>query len=515
MKTNVSASRCFIKAALLFSLVFLMSNLFLAQGNNIHTFATSQTNAVSAPCLGCSIQNPQNAVGNDPINYSSLKMGIGLLGKVEQTLIFPAISLQKLAIYVGTGNGELTAALLSAATIETMNGNVSNGDSRIIDSQILTINTWSDNYGVIQFRPTKPYDRVKISLNAGVLSLNRELRIYEAKQSAFVTSCTSLPGEPYLYYSFDGTVNDQIKETIHNYDLIPSPLNIGPPTFLDSLICGKALKDMILLESGGFNVSMKREKTISFWANTNGKLQLTIFDTGIVMTPDSLKITALSPDHAISKSISAYNPTSPELHHYSITTLPKFRTSMERILCEQQGGTQEGCSKPTEVAISIYVDGVIWSSFPIILQPDTNTSGLDNIKVAVVLPNHAIIDELLVYDEILSTAILRTLPCAYNLPQNCPSGNPTPSVSAMKTTPAENILTLSPNPTTGRITLDGNIPITGAEIFVNNTFGKEVYHEKLDSKTFDLPATLSGGVYILTLQTKDKKVYTRKIILTR
>ncbi|MDN3695152.1 T9SS type A sorting domain-containing protein [Chryseobacterium tructae] len=74
---------------------------------------------------------------------------------------------------------------------------------------------------------------------------------------------------------------------------------------------------------------------------------------------------------------------------------------------------------------------------------------------------------------------------------------------------------MSPNPTSGQITLDGNILMIGSEISIRNTSGTEVYHSLFRSKTFDLPSSLPAGVYMLTLQTKDKKVYTRKIILNR
>lgn len=89
------------------------------------------------------------------------------------------------------------------------------------------------------------------------------------------------------------------------------------------------------------------------------------------------------------------------------------------------------------------------------------------------------------------------------------------SATAMKTVSAEKVLTVFPNPTAGQITLEGNIDFTDADIFINNTFGKEVFRSKFRSKTIDLPSTLPAGVYLLSVQTKDKETYTQKIILTR
>ncbi|QPQ53847.1 T9SS type A sorting domain-containing protein [Chryseobacterium indologenes] len=77
------------------------------------------------------------------------------------------------------------------------------------------------------------------------------------------------------------------------------------------------------------------------------------------------------------------------------------------------------------------------------------------------------------------------------------------------------MLTLSPNPTTGLITFGGNISLEDTEVFVSNTFGTEVFRTRLTSKIIELPQTLPDGVYILNLQTKDKKTFTRKVFLRR
>ncbi|WP_410492603.1 T9SS type A sorting domain-containing protein [Chryseobacterium sp. c4a] len=76
-------------------------------------------------------------------------------------------------------------------------------------------------------------------------------------------------------------------------------------------------------------------------------------------------------------------------------------------------------------------------------------------------------------------------------------------------------VTVSPNPSNGQIHLDGNTILTDSNITIANTSGKEIYRSKSTSKTFDLQTTLPAGIYILNLQTKDKKIHSRKIILTR
>lgn len=63
----------------------------------------------------------------------------------------------------------------------------------------------------------------------------------------------------------------------------------------------------------------------------------------------------------------------------------------------------------------------------------------------------------------------------------------------------------------GQITLDKNIPAEGSEVTLTNTSGKEVYRSKLQSNTFE--TNQPKGVYIMTLQTKEGKAYSRKIII--
>jgi len=74
---------------------------------------------------------------------------------------------------------------------------------------------------------------------------------------------------------------------------------------------------------------------------------------------------------------------------------------------------------------------------------------------------------------------------------------------------------LFPNPTTGQVTLRGDIDFADADIFISNTSGREVFRLKFKSKTIDLPDTLPAGIYMFTVQTKDGQAYTQKAILTR
>ncbi|MGG5208923.1 T9SS type A sorting domain-containing protein [Chryseobacterium sp. MIQD13] len=77
--------------------------------------------------------------------------------------------------------------------------------------------------------------------------------------------------------------------------------------------------------------------------------------------------------------------------------------------------------------------------------------------------------------------------------------------------PLANILAYSKN---GQITLGGNVPLEGSEVTLRNASGKEIHRSILKSKTFEMSSPQPEGIYILTIETKDKKVYSRKIRIT-
>lgn len=72
--------------------------------------------------------------------------------------------------------------------------------------------------------------------------------------------------------------------------------------------------------------------------------------------------------------------------------------------------------------------------------------------------------------------------------------------------PLMNITAHSQN---GQITLGGNVPLEGSEVTLYNTSGKEVFRSRLRSNTFE--PKQPGGVYIMNIQTKEGKTYSRKI----
>jgi len=61
----------------------------------------------------------------------------------------------------------------------------------------------------------------------------------------------------------------------------------------------------------------------------------------------------------------------------------------------------------------------------------------------------------------------------------------------------------------GQVSLGGNVPVEGSEVTLFNIYGKEVFRSTLKSNTFE--PRQPEGVYIMNVQTKEGKTYSRKI----
>ncbi|MCP1298456.1 T9SS type A sorting domain-containing protein [Chryseobacterium sp. S0630] len=181
MKFNLfSGSPSSLKAGLMALFLFSASTMSMAQ-NRIYAHAQS-SGVFGVACLGCRIDNPLNAVGDNEDDYSTMILGTVLLGGIQQTLIFPDLRADtRLVVGIGTDNIPLSVQLLSGVTLETMNGGTSNEDRRTIDVSLLKLGA-TPNRGTVEFKPTKPYDGIRIGLTGGVLSLGGGFRIYYAYQ---------------------------------------------------------------------------------------------------------------------------------------------------------------------------------------------------------------------------------------------------------------------------------------------------------------------------------------------
>ncbi|CAH0149854.1 T9SS type A sorting domain-containing protein [Chryseobacterium sp. Bi04] len=651
MKTHVLIGHCLVKTVLLALFLFMINPSAFAQTK---TYANSQTNQVYGICLNCGIQNSENAVGNNEDNFATFLIPLGVAARIEQTLNFPATdpSLKKIVIGIGTSESLLSVQLLAGVSIETFNGNTSNNDYKIVNNDLLKVGFTNPSKGTIEVTTTQPFDRVKISLNAGLLNLNGGLRVYYAyktvddkvyvnseshlafgepcpecvenpqnalgpnendymklrkkpgvidvqqdlyfpavktftkvvigigtdtpplssslnglgihilqngstpfdermrpeikidplnpgrgtiefwtslpydgirlnlymnhlriyyayQESLHLNACSHVPFNPFYYFSFNGNTNS----TVPGFNFSSSSI----PVYKSDMICNQALTSLsppYTLESPEIPASLLTgDISISFWASINEGdkdipnpddpdetipptgpqpfLTMDAFGQKINISPKIIKVGMDADEPQIEKQNFPNH-----FVHYTLV-LKENPDNTDGGACLYINGVLGGETDDEDV------DCITWN------QADRNTH--KKIKLAL---DRAQVDELIIYNRALNPGEIRTLANSYERP-NSSSANSVSNTDAMRTIPAEETLTISPNPTTGTVTLDGKILLADSDISIRNTSGMEVYHAKITSKTFDLPSTIPGGVYLLILQTKDKKVHTRKIIVTR
>ncbi|WP_160138717.1 T9SS type A sorting domain-containing protein [Chryseobacterium sp. c4a] len=479
--------------ALLFTLLFLTGILPYAQDK---VYASSQTNQTTGVCLLCSIQNPQNAVGNNENDYAVLKIPIGVLATIKQTLIFPAPInnyFAKIIVGIGTANANLSIDKIKKVHVETFIGTVSNNDYQEIGSDMLKIGQ-DPKKGTIEFTPKKPFDRVRIYLSNGLLDVGDEFRIYYTYHiPSDYTTCSPPPFSPLVHIPFNGSLKNT--PTSEANDFIPNnPSNI---TYRNNMACGNSFYSSVgegLTVKDASGSIFQDRNSIAFWVLGDDNSPDQYFDLmsnyiEFRLTKDSIKV---RPFVESNNPPSIVIPNSAnQLNHYVITRNATNSTKEITTCLYKNGHKVSPCS-------STY-----YSDYP----PFTLYRSI-SIKGAQ-------IDEYLLYRDALTEEQVLELYCSYSKSQGCSPSSSLAPATKLKITPEDEQLIISPNPTTGQITLGGNVLLLDADIAITNTSSKEVYHSKFSSKTFDLPATLPGGVYILTLKTKQGRSYSKKVLLTR
>lgn len=470
-------------------------------------------------------------MGSNEDDYSSFKIGIGVIGKIEQTLIFSGSITNKVIIGIGTASIPISVALLQGVTIETFIGNYSNNDSQTISSSTLKLGSQA-NKARLEFSPTKHYDRIKITLNGGLLNLNEELRIYYAYiLTPPAPMCSPLIQSPLPihYYSFDGNT----KDSISNFNLTNPFTAIFPLEYENNMVCNKGLKKD---HNNGIGtdlktIPLKDPRTVSFWGRVgttsnqpSAFINMYFYGKAIKITPNNIFINPTSDS-------TQPNPTFP----YDKGTFFKLSDNHSNLNLYTIVFRGDPISVPSNIPkelenfykerypdqVCLYING-----FPAFMPATPDDIYFPNqIHCTHWEPNYSEnqggfgfsfnesqIDELLIYDKAFNSMEVFELMRKYERPFSIPSPTVTESVRSSVT---DEILTVSPNPTMGQITLNGNVLLLDSNISIRTPSGTEVYHSRFRSNTFNLPTNLPEGIYILTVQTKDKKVYTRKIILKK
>lgn len=162
-------------------LVCLFLLAFTVKGQAQRTFASSQnTGSTGVLCLGCSVTNAANADDLNLETYSTLNVTVGLAATTYQELIFPSAVAANTPVTVKLGSGDnlLSLTALGAISIQAYNGTTAVGPPTAASSLISVLS--NNNQYELTITTGSAYDRVRVTLNGGIVGALSSLYLYEA-----------------------------------------------------------------------------------------------------------------------------------------------------------------------------------------------------------------------------------------------------------------------------------------------------------------------------------------------
>jgi gliding motility-associated-like protein len=152
-------------------------------------FASSSTIDVNggALCVGCGIDNPNNAVDADLTNFSHMHIVAGIAGSyVAQSLIFSdhgAVG-DTVTIALNFPAAIISAGLLNRISIASFNGATNNGDAIFLNNNAIQVQVLANGTSaLIKFAPQAAFDRVVVTLSSALVGVNNTLDVlYASKQ---------------------------------------------------------------------------------------------------------------------------------------------------------------------------------------------------------------------------------------------------------------------------------------------------------------------------------------------
>ena len=200
MKTFTCVARYVLTLCLLlFS--FLNSN---AQ----RIYATSQDAGASGLlCVNCTVSNPGNSVDASVETYSTINVTVGLAAETYQELIFssaPVAANTPVTVKLGTGNNLVSATALGGIILQAYNGTTAVG-APVAASTLLSALA-NNNQIEVSITPTAAYDRIRVTLDGGLLGALSTLYVYAGFYNGTGTGACNSPIDD-LYGISSGLLN--------------------------------------------------------------------------------------------------------------------------------------------------------------------------------------------------------------------------------------------------------------------------------------------------------------------
>ncbi|QJB41153.1 gliding motility-associated C-terminal domain-containing protein [Chitinophaga oryzae] len=215
-------TRLFLGNLLLLLMAFgMIAQPAMAQTQTQRVYATDQVNGTVVTggigvCLLCGVANPGNAVdvsGNFLQTSSQITapvaVGLGATVTVSQSLIFPAGQLPTAStpavVKIGAGNA-LSLALAGSIIVQAYNGTTPVGSPAPISTALLNLLASGNQAEVFVPAPGVPYDRVRVSIRADLLSALVNVNVYAAYYNTPATGTINCNTPIDILYGVNGAL---------------------------------------------------------------------------------------------------------------------------------------------------------------------------------------------------------------------------------------------------------------------------------------------------------------------
>jgi gliding motility-associated-like protein len=143
-------------------------------------YATDQNSGASGLCLICNVTDDAAAADGSLQTYSVISVSLGALAETHQSVIFPGLvpANTVVTIKLGTGDNLLDATVLGGILLQGYNGTTPIG-SPVTAATLLSAAS-NNNQSLVSFAPNQAYDRVRVTLDAGLLGAAGSIYLYGA-----------------------------------------------------------------------------------------------------------------------------------------------------------------------------------------------------------------------------------------------------------------------------------------------------------------------------------------------
>lgn len=143
--------------------------------------ANSQTNAIQGICIGCEVSDPGFSVDADPLNFSSIRLAVGVLAVGYQRLGFPTagVATDSIRLDLRLPGNIVDLSLLGGISVNVRNGN-STVASYDLNSALIHLSLLGGDRFSVTVPAAAAYDAVEVRFGA-VLSAVTALDIFGAE----------------------------------------------------------------------------------------------------------------------------------------------------------------------------------------------------------------------------------------------------------------------------------------------------------------------------------------------